>query len=374
MNKGKLVTIFSGYNDRAVVSFLRTLEKNKIDYAIIARDKKDLIFKTVYSDKIVLIRQNRYLDLDLISQYIKIIRNKLRVAQCFIAPSTEALNRFLQKERAELEKMNVIVPLVDADTYVSVSDKKMFGEICRKNGILVPNEYESIADTTFPFVAKPRKYITPNGSIYTPLLIFNDKQKLSFLEECDPSDFYFQEYVEGRSIYLLYYFHRNGRLFKFSQENIIQQPDGKSIVAAVSSDFHNTAESVKYEQLFRRIGFYGLVMVELKANEEGNLMIEANPRFWGPSQLFVDAGMNFFEAFLHDYDFMNIAPTFRNPQKTKYFWFGGVQNTYHYNKKLSFHKRTEMDFLMYLNAWIRHDVYKRPDTLEVFKEEMICIP
>ena len=37
-------------------------------------------------------------------------------------------------------------------------------------------------------------------------------------------------------------------------------------------------------------------------------MIEANPRFWGPSQLFVDAGFNLFESFLFDYNIIETLP------------------------------------------------------------------
>lgn len=372
MNENKIIIIFSGYNNRAVVSFIRTLEKNKISYVIIARNNIDPIFKTAYNEKVVLTRKNRYLSLNLIKECIETILNKFKISQYCIAPSTETLNRFLQSERTALEKMNVIVPLVDADTYVSVSDKKTFSDICQKNKILVPSEYSSFREATLPFVAKPKKYFSRNGAIYTPFIIFNNAQKESFLETCDPVDFYFQEYVQGRSMYLLYYFHRNGHTYKFSQENIIQQPDGKSIVAAISSDFHNTKESIKYEKLFIKLGFFGLVMVELKDNNKHTYMIEANPRFWGPSQLFVDADMNFFESFLHDYGFINKEKDFyNNSKKIKYFWFGGVQNTFKNQKKLAFHKGSEKELLTKLEDWMQHDIYKRADTIDVFRVEMI---
>jgi len=372
MNKNKIIIIFSGYNNRAVVSFIRTLEKNKISYVVIARNNIDPIFKTAYKNKVILTRKNQDLSPDLIKEYIVTIQNKYNVTQYCIAPSTETLNRFLQSERKVLEEMNVIVPLVDSNIYVAVSDKKAFSDICKKNDIMLPGEYNSIMDATLPFVAKPKEYFTQNGSIYTPFIIHNNSQKDSFLETCDPIDFYFQKYIQGRSIYLLYYFHRNGQTYKFSQENVIQQSQGKSMVAAVSSDFHNTDESIKYEKLFRKIGFWGLVMVELKVNRENIYMIEANPRFWGPSQLFVDADMNFFESFLHDYEFLNREIIFQAcSEEIKYFWFGGVQHTLKKQKKLSFHKGSEKELLTNLDCWIRHDIYKRADTIDVFREEMI---
>jgi len=371
VNEGKVVIIFSGYNNRAVVSFIRTLEKNRINYVVIARDNKDPIFSTTYRDNIVLTRENQCLDLNLIKKCIEVIQSEFTAVQYFIAPSTEALNRFLQIERDALEKMNVLVPLPDADIYVSVSDKKEFSDICQEHGMLVPDEYDSITDTVFPFVAKPRKYLSRNGAIYTPSLIFNRKQKDLFLENCDPEDFYFQKFIEGRSIYLLYYFHRNGLIFKFSQENMIQQPHGKSIIAAISSDFHTRAESIKYENLFRKIKFYGLVMVELKVNNNKNYMIEANPRFWGPSQLFVDAGSNLFEVFMHDHEFIDKLPVFDDSGKSRYFWFGGIQQTLKERGELSFHTGCEKDFLLNLDTWLYCDVFKRSDTIGIFKEEII---
>jgi len=372
MNETKIIMIFSGYNNRAVVSFIRTLTKNKISYAVIARDNTDPIFKTAYRDKVVLTRESQHLDLHLIKEYIAIIQNKFKVTQYCIAPSTEALNRFLQDKRTELEGMNIIVPLVNANTYISISDKKSFSDICNNNEILVPSEYNSTKDATLPFVAKPKKYFTQDGSIHTPFIIFNNSQKKSFLEACDSTDFYFQEYVHGRSVYLLYYFHRNGHTYKFSQENFIQQPEGKSMVAAISSDFHNTEESIKYELLFRKLGFTGLVMVELKVSPKKSFMIEANPRFWGPSQLFIDADMNFFESFLHDYGFLNKE---RNRQihseEIKYFWFGGIQQTFKDQKELTFHKGSEKELLTNLDDWIQYDIYNRADTIDIFRAEMI---
>lgn len=370
MDIDKIVIIFSGYNNRAIVSFIRTLEKNKITYAIVAKNNDDPMFWTSYKNNIILTRKNQSLDLELFEKVFHLARVKFSVTQYIIAPSTEALNRFLLNERIALEAMNAIVPLPEMETYLSVSDKKAFSDMCRNNNIFVPAEYDSISDAKFPFVAKPRKYFTKDGSVFTPFLIFDYEQKISFLKECDPDSFYFQEYVEGRSIYLLYYFHRNGNIEKFSQENIIQQPDGGSIVAAISSDFHNNKESINYEKLFNLIGFVGLVMVELKVSDNRNYMIEANPRFWGPSQLFVDADFNLFEYFLHDYGCINGVPMYQHPVDAKYFWFGGALDTFKKSKTLSFHVGCEKDFLMSIDTWLECDIYKRIDSIGVFKEEI----
>jgi hypothetical protein len=99
-------------------------------------------------------------------------------------------------------------------------------------------------------------------------------------------------------------------------------------------------------------------------------MIEANPRFWGPSQLFVDSGMNLFEAFLHDYGFIPDAPAFHKSGATKYFWFGGVLSELRNGRKPFFHQRCENELLLNLGTWIQHDIYNRPDTVNVFRDEI----
>lgn len=367
----RMIIIFSGYNERAVISFIRTLVKNNIRFAIIARDENDQIFKTIYKKNVVLTRESKLLDIDLLKSHIKHIKLEFKVNSILIAPSSEALNRFLLKERTILEELNVIIPLVDSKVYASVSDKKIFGDICHRNGIETPDEFDSIDTAKYPFVAKPIKYFAKDGSIHTPHLIFNNEQKLIFIRQCNSSDFYYQKYVIGKSIYLLYYFHRNGKVFKYSQENIIQQFNGGSMLAAVSSTFHNSNESNKYENLFKSLHFNGLIMVELKVSDTNSYMIEANPRFWGPSQLFIDAGLNFFEAFLHDYGFLTNEPTFQSSGKVKYFWYGGTaQCTDNSSHKLKFHCDNKEELLLNLGEWIKSDVYKRRDTINIFKEEV----
>ena len=49
-----------------------------------------------------------------------------------------------------------------------------------------------------------------------------------------------------------------------------------------------------------QIGYYGLIMIEVKIQDGEYYMIEANPRLWGPSQLILDAGMDLFHRFALD--------------------------------------------------------------------------
>lgn len=368
----KCVIIFSGYNQRAVITFLRTLAKSNLCYAVIAKSEKDSILSTEYKGSVVAIRNNVPLIVEEILEVLKLVKQKYKSNEYIIAPSTEALNRFILKNRICFESEGYTIPLVNNDLYELVSDKYSFGKLCSENKILVPKEFNFNKNITFPFVAKPKAYFSnSNAEVLNPVIIKNEDEKDLFLEKYKIEDFYFQEYVNGKSIYLLYYFSRNGKVLKFSQENYIQQPEGKSIVAAVSSNFHQSMESKKYEDLFRKLNFFGLVMVEVKQSNYKCYMIEANPRFWGPSQLFVDANVNFFDAFIYDYKLISIAPKFKEPSEViKYFWYGGIVDILKKNKKLMYHQMNEIKLIEQLPEWLLSDIYRRSDSINIFKEEV----
>ena len=279
--KSKCIIIFSGYNPRAIISFLRTLNKHKVVYAIIAIEN-DFIYQTSYKERVLSVRKLTELRLDDIIRTIREVQIKIKCDEYIIAPTSEALNRFLLENRNHFEKLNCTIPLVQQELYNQISNKQSFGELCRSYSIKTPEEIEPNEKRVMPYVAKPRKYRSEkNMSVLYPVIIYNQDDYNKFIKCYDEEDFYFQKYIEGRSFYLLYYFHRNGHIYKYSQENLIQQPEGKSIVAAVSSDLHDSKEALKYEKLFKSINFHGLVMVEVRGVDNDFYMIEANPRFWG---------------------------------------------------------------------------------------------
>ena len=294
-----MIVIFSGYNQRAVIAFLRTLQENKItNYVIVAASNQDTIFQTDYANKVVYTRKKKELCLLEIYEAISFVVETHKEQECIIIPSTEALNRFLLKNRDIFENNHCIIPLVEESLYKRISDKEKFWNICREKGICTPDNLDVGSVYQFPFVAKPKKYFSKDGKVYSPKIILSNNDFWEFKQNYDEEDFLFQEYINGESYYLLFYYARNGSVYKFSQVNYAQQPNGKSILAAGCSDLHlNKSIISSYEKLFQELGFHGLVMIELRKNRDRFYMIEANPRFWGPSQLFCNAGYNFFEFF-----------------------------------------------------------------------------
>lgn len=369
----KVMLIFSGFNQRAVISFIRTLEKNQIEYAIIAVSETDDILLTKYKQKVLAIRNNKNLVLSDLIDSIKKVQDKTSAEEYIIAPSTEALNRFLLKERKVLERINCYIPLVNKELYELVSDKYSFGELCNRHEIITPKELYIDEKIEYPIVAKPKKYFSSmNNEILAPIIIENEMDYKKFKTRYNADDFYFQKYVGGKSLYLLYYFHTNGEVYKFSQANLMQQFGGKSMLVAKPSNFHKSDESAKYEELFKNINYFGLVMIEVKQDNNKNYMIEANPRFWGPSQLFVDAGINFFEYFLQDIGALtNVSEMNEIKSNVKYCWLGGLGKGFKDLYKASFYSYTKEEFHKDFFELINNDIYFREDTQKIFTKELL---
>lgn len=372
--KKTLLLILTGYNPRAVIAFLRTLEKNNIsNYALIASSDDDLIFKSDYKKKVMYIRKSTHLDINEICYLVKQICIRTNMNKVFIIPSTEALNRFILKNRIILEQCGCVIPLVDEELYIRISDKENFCKLCREYSLLIPGEVLLKDYYTEPFVAKPRRYVSVKGEVLAPVLVKDEKDFGHFMDKYDMDDFIFQEYINGESYYLMYYFSSDNNVFCLSQKNLIQQLEGKSIIAACYSGMH-LEESItdQYIEMFRSIGFKGLVMVELRKNEKGYYMIEANPRLWGPSQLFCDSGYNFFEFFLYDYGFLKKIPKRDIDYTAKYFWSGGVSESLLDHKDCVWHYDSENIFRKNKSQFLESDIYYRNDTLGIYKYELNC--
>jgi len=365
MQKGILV--FSGFNTRAVIAFIRTLEKNNVLYGIIAKSNIDDIFQTDYAKKVVAIRDTIQLNLKDILNSIEKAKFNLRCNEYIIAPSTEALNRFILEHIDSFEDKKCIFPTVERKLYEKISNKYSFETMCKEFRINTPEEYLIIQNSSFPFVAKPKQYFSDNHQIYAPIIINSDTELKKFLYDYNQEDFYFQEYVNGRCIYLLYYFYKNNKIDKFSQENFLQQENGKSMLVAKSSDYHNSSISNKFEKLFSSISFRGFVMIELKYNNNGFFMIEANPRFWGPSQLFVDANVNLFESFLIDYDILKEKKVVKNEKNAIYFWDDGVSENFEERKGLAYYNYTKKELREELLVLNKIEIFNKKDTIRLYK-------
>lgn len=364
----KRIFIISGYNTRAVISFCRFATANGIAFSIIACGPDDPILKTRYAQSLSVVRTEKELCLNDFFEWKKLAQD----VPVVILPSTEYLNRFLLRYRSELESVGYEIPLCEGELYRQLSDKYAFGELCKDYGIPVPEEL-MIESLEFPCVAKPRNYTASVSHNLKPQILKTRKQYESFAATSNVAEYYFQEFVTGKSIYLLCYFQKSGAYSIYSQENLVQQSNGLSIIAAQSSTFHLKPFAIHYCRLLEDVQFCGLIMIEVRERNGRYVMIEANPRLWGPSQLILDSHMDLFRKFMEDYQVLDKADLSANYLVgRKYFWSGGLIEDSVAGKECCFHKDfTPTKFIQEYAGFINQDIYRREDTIGLYMQECL---
>jgi hypothetical protein len=362
--------VFSGYNPRAVVAFCRVASRCKVPFCIVASSASDPILQTEYRKNVHAVRRSKLLEIQDVDVCLLATRVATGYDDLVVLPSSEFLIRFFLTHRAYYRQQHCRIPLVDEEAYRLVSDKLSFATHCRNFGVPVPEEYPSFEGLEYPFVAKPKRYFsTHTAKSLVPYLILNEADWAAFAKNERPEDFFYQEYVTGESYYLLFHFASNGETLCYSQENLVQQAEGKSMILCKSSDVHTQPIAEAYARLLRALGFHGLIMIELRKRGSDYLMIEANPRLWGPSQLFVDAGVPLFEAFIQDQGFALPQGPATDVREAYYFWYGGMVQDRLKGKSLAFHRFNPDDLYEHLDDFLTAEVYLRPDTEVLFFNE-----
>lgn len=363
------VFTLSGFNQRAVIALCRYARAHGVPVHVAARNASDPIFLTQHADRVFTTRQAAALQVDELCGWIEQLRREHGHERILLAPSTEFFNRFVLAHRAVLEQAGGVVPLVDQRLYEAVSDKQSFGEMCRRHGIGVPLEHAQPPDA-LPFVAKPIRYASADGRQLKPHLILEAADWQRFCAQEQASDFYFQAFALGQSLYLLMHLPAHGPALTSSQENLVQQAQGGSIILARRSDFHLSDEAARYERMLRAVGFRGLVMVEVRRCPETGrcVMIEANPRMWGPMQFALDNGVDLFGALLADQ--LGQTPQPLAPPGVSgeyYFWGGGLVPA---SQPYAFHGYTPARFLDEHARIAPCDIFQREDTRALYQHEL----
>lgn len=358
----------SGHNHRAVVALARWATATGVPLHLVGSGRDDPLALTDHGQHIFVQRESLALDLPETCAWIGALRDRHGYDRVVIAPSTEFFNRFLLRHRRDIEAAGGIVPLVDEALYARVSDKQAFAELCAANGIAVPAVFDALPRRA-PFVAKPRRYCGADGRQLKPRLVGTEAEREAFVRDGSGSDYFFQEWVEGQSLYLLAHLARDGRATLSAQENLMQQGGGGSIVLARAHDFHREADAGPYLRLLRGIGFHGLVMIEVRrcARSGRAVMIEANPRMWGPQQFMLDRGVDPFEPLFADHG-IDVARHWQSSgQGHFYFWSGGLSPRH---GTCTFHGYTAQQFVADYVAVAAADLFARPDSLRLHRQEL----
>jgi predicted ATP-grasp superfamily ATP-dependent carboligase len=367
----KAFLIFSGSNTRAVVAFCRALAARHLPIVIVARTGEDLILRTRYRRHVAALRTLDRLDFDDLDRCIGEARLKTGAQQFIICPTSEFLDLFLLENRDFFASRGCTLPLVNLDLYRRVSDKHSFSRICQRQGIAIPRAIALETSPKFPFVAKPRYNVTAEKQSLYPHLIFNAEDLAAFQRDQNSDDFYFEEYVAGPSYYLLYYLSRRGEVTAWSQQNLAQQPGGKSIVLARSAQIHRQPIAARFADMLQRLGFWGLAMIEVISQGDDHVFIELNPRFWGPFQLLLNAGSPLLDAFIDDQLDLaaDVPPAPAHPQAS-YLWLGGMAEAWAAGRPLRWHDGAPRRRALFVASRLGSDVYARPDTAALFLHEL----
>lgn len=367
----KATIIFSGSNERAVISFCRFAISRNLKFYIIANGHDDSIFLTQYKSNVVFIREKNVLKVDVLLDVCELIKERFDFKQYFVLPSTEYLNRFLLLNRSILNKNNVSFGLCNSELYNKISNKYEFGKLCELYEIKTPIEFK-FRPKKLPYIVKPKGYFDSENNVSSkPLIIRNKEDEFVFDSLKNKGDYFFQEYVNGKSIYLLFHFSKNGKYSIYSQENFIQQTNGGSMIFALSKNLHKNMDLVsKYIDMFTEEGFSGLVMVEVKEYKNEYYMIEANPRLWGPSQLILDSGMNLFDCFALENELTALAEVdVEYKTNVAYFWSGGLADSDYKCKRFETHNYNVSLFLENYSEYLKNEVYLKNDTIEIYLKE-----
>jgi len=360
--------LISGNNYRALIALCRRLTRRGIPFYVIARSATDQLYRTQYRKQIRATLDEVELSVAVLTNVIAAITREHTIDELIILPTAEHLNRFLLDNRPALEAPGrFVIPLVDANIYRRISDKASFAALCRSRNIPLPANVDPTT-TPFPLAAKPRsEFSVIDGTALTPRLIYSAEDWSSFTTQQHHEDYYFQEYIPGKSFYLLFYFYRDGTYKFATQQNGAQQPDGKSIVLAWTSAFQDIPTKDRFVDLFRDLGFHGALMIELKEYNGNIYIIEANPRLWGPSQLLLDSGANLIDGYIDEYI---SGPREKHPPSyqlgTIYFWFNGFMSALMSSKGINWFEDGRTFFLRHFFQILSSDVYLRSDSWGLF--------
>lgn len=361
--------IFSGANERAVIAVCRFLCPLDLPPIIIARSEQDPIWHTDYAHLIRASRQHDQLDLE---DLVSCVRQVASVSDevLILLPTVESVNRLILANRAEFELAGLNVELVPEAIYSQVSDKAKFIRLITSFGMSAPPEVPNPAAADLPIVAKPfAEFSSIDGAKCYPELIFSAAHLDRFLQTARAEDYFYQRYLAGDSYYYLMHLSADGTHRVAYQQNLLQQANGKSMLAARLCDCPDEALGDRLVAALRSVNYCGFVMVEILYAEGDFYVIEANPRLWGPFDLACRTAVA--SALLENLDAQaSIRLSTEIMSRSGYTWLGGLVSEVMLGRKL----RVYPNALRFLAAELLsrrcRDVFLRSDTRKLFFREI----
>lgn len=286
-------------------------------------------------------------------------------AKLVVLPSSEYFNHFILQHRDWVESLGCEIPLTAAETYNLLTNKRSAAALFASAGVQVPAELPALDREQLPLVAKPIRNVDPGGVTQYPVLLRTTEDVDRFVATSTVDNFFLQELVRGQSLYLFVHMSRDPEhVVLWSQRNILQQPQGKSMLLAETSRLHETPIAQRLVGVLSAAGFTGLGMIEMIQDGERLVFIEMNPRIWGPIQFCLDQGPPLLQAFigkcLHG-DPERYASLQTPRRRSHYFWLGGLLDTLSAHARPDWHA-DRLSWLELGRICLRNDVYLRADS------------
>jgi len=360
--------LFSGYNDRAVVALSRFFVQTNLSWAIVASGANDVIHRTLYRDRVVFSRLNKRVDLDLFAAISNAVGGPL-----VLCPTTEFMNKFLLDHRDAVVGLRTSVEGRQGAIDAGLPSSKIYARLTGKftSQVLVEQLVGLKSPPllpwppkTAPCVLKPHDNVA-GSCVFYPRLCLTGTALQEALQTLDPilgpKQWFAQAYVVGQSYYLCGYLTRQGERSWYWQENLLQQPGGKSILLARSCETPGLDADALFDGL-ASLGYHGPLMMEVIRDGDGVLhYIEINPRFWGPLQLALNLCPQVLVLFVRDYgaEVPDVPAPAPSPTPHWYSWAQGaaVGNCHRYPAAVGFGPLTENAPIL-----IEHDIYAAEDT------------
>lgn len=352
----KTALIFSGYNQRTVIALCRYFTDIEHPFCIVSCGNDDPIYKTDYSEKVILERKNKLLTTALFVDIARCCEREL-----VYIPTSEFLNLFMLSNSGFLRSINIITGMPDKDIYCQITDKWACQGLLKDQTEISLVEMFDLADERVPCVIKPYQNIK-NGKVLYPFICKTKDDLKKAKDSICSRDFFMQRYLDGQSYYYCAYLASDGCFDGYWQANLLQQPNGKSMVLAKICD--NPGLQVDgLMEIISKTGYFGPLMIELIHNEDGFYFIEINPRFWGPLQLCIDCFPQLLDAFIWEW-FDRKAVSSKTNSEGFYSWYYGAKQYLHTLKSYPELKNiSDVE-----NQMLAADVYSRPDTVQLSQQ------
>lgn len=347
--------LLSGHNDRAVVTLCRWLRGAGLPFAIVASGRHDAIHRTAYADAVILNRLDKVVSVDWLAAVADAVGGA--AIHC---PTTEFVNDFVLAHRDAVEAAGWIVGLPERAVYERLTSKlSSQALVASLTGIEAPRPQPMTA-LRAPCVLKPRVNVS-GGRVLYPLLCLDDAALAMAHAGLRDDEWFAQDYVDGQSRYLCGYLCADGRRAWFWQDNLLQQPGGKSIVLAREADTP-AFDADRFFDGLHTLGYRGPLMLEVLVDSEARAhYIEINPRFWGPLQLALLACPDILRLFALDHDVQptRAVPASDRPSPHYYAWAHGARAAACRRYPAA---AGEGDAARLEQLLETHDVYAAPDT------------